>query len=398
MSAVKISDNTHWIGVKDPELPIFDIVMETKSGTTYNAYVVKGEKEIALIDTVKSGFIEEYLDNIREVTPIENVDYIVVNHTEPDHSGAITELLKIKPSIKLICAAACVPFLTNTINVDAEITGVKDNHEIDLGGCKLTFKTTPYMHWPDTMMEYLDSDKVLFSCDGFAAHISSDSIFADEVDQETLQYETLYYFDSIMRPFSSFIGRNLKKLHDFEIRTIAPSHGPIIRENAAKVINQYGAWSVDKAEGLNQITIFYASAYGNTLKIAEAIADAMAEHDFTSTIIDASDMDESFARDEMEKGKAILFGTPTFNGDAVRPIWDAVNLISTVHTFGKKAAVFGSYGWSGEGAKLVGERLTGLRLKVFPEQYRARLVPSGEDMAEVKRFSSKLADFINGAG
>jgi flavorubredoxin len=250
------------------------------------------------------------------------------------------------------------------------------------------------MHWPDTMMEFMPESGMLFSCDGFAAHLATNSIFADEIAAEKLDHEFQYYFDSIMRPFASFITRNLKKLDGLDIRMIAPSHGPILRQDVGKYLERYAAWSVDKSEGKNQATIFYASAYGNTQQVAELMADALLGHGWSSVLIDVAEMDEAEARNQIEAAKLLLFGTPTFNGDAVRPIWDAVNLISTVHSFGKKAAVFGSYGWSGEGPKLVSERLAGLRLKVFPETYRARLVPSDEDIAEVDRFCGKLIDFM----
>ncbi|MFZ5980795.1 MAG: MBL fold metallo-hydrolase, partial [Candidatus Zixiibacteriota bacterium] len=157
MSAVKITDDVYWVGVKDPNLEIFDIIMPTKYGTTYNSYLIKSEK-VALIDTVKKGFTDEFLANIEEITPLGSIDYLVVNHTEPDHSGSILELLKHAPHIQIICSSTAKVFVKNVLNTNDNLTGLKDNAFIELGAKKLMIKQTPYMHWPDTMMEFLVED------------------------------------------------------------------------------------------------------------------------------------------------------------------------------------------------------------------------------------------------
>lgn len=394
MSAIKLSDSVHWVGVKDPELRVFDIVMEIRMGTTYNAYLIKGEKT-ALIDTVRKEFTEEFLANISEITPIEKIDYLIVNHNEPDHSGAITAILDKAPNIKLICSAPAVPFLKNVINREADITGVKDNHTLELGGKTLVFKGMPYMHWPDTMMEYLQEDKILFTNDGFTAHYSADSIFADEVPGDVdLDHEVHYYWDCIMRPFSGYIRRNLAKLDDFDIAMVAGSHGLIYRHDPLKYIEKYKEWNADKAEGKNHVAVFFASNYGNTGKMAAAVAEGLKKHGFTTSINDVAEIKADEAKELIESSKAVVIGTPTFNGDAVKPIWDLVNLFSTVYSIGKKAAVFGSYGWGGEGSKLVAQRLTGIKMKVFEEPFRARLIPSDEEMAALDEYVGQIAEFF----
>ncbi len=392
MSTIQLADGVHWVGVKDPDLKVFDIVMPLEHGTTYNAYLVQGEK-VALIDTVKKSFSDEYFANIEKIVPIDKIDYLIINHTEPDHSGSFIGLLDRNPNIKLICAAPALPFVKNVLNREADITSVKDNHELDLGGKKLTFKLTPYMHWPDTMMEFLHEDNVLFSCDGFASHLSSKGIFNDEVTED-LDHEFRYYFDAIMRPFTGYIRRNLPKLDDFDIKMIATSHGPILRENATTYIDRYKEWCVDKTEGKNQVTVFYASNYGNTEKVARAISACLEKEGFTAPAIDITTIDRDTARDHIESSIGVLIGTPTFNGDAVKPTWDLVADFSTVYSIGKKAAVFGSYGWGGEGVKMVAERLSGLKLKVFEENFRARLVPSEDEMADLNRYCGELAAFL----
>lgn len=394
MNSVRLSDHVWWVGVKDPNLRVFDIIMPTQYGTTYNAYVVKGQK-VALIDTVKKGFTEEYFANIESITPLASVDYLIVNHNEPDHSGAMAELLKRCPKIQVLCAGAALPFVKNVLNDDTPLTAVKDDTVIDLGGVTLKFKMMPYMHWPDTMMEFCSEDRVLFSCDGFATHYAGESLFDEDVRVD-LPHEMKYYFDSIMRPFTGYIRRNMPKLDGFEIETIAPSHGPILRKYAARFVQAYKDWSVDKSINGPQVTIFYVSNYGNTGVLAEAIEKELTVAGLATELVEITSCPTEKAQELIEQSAAVLIGTPTFNGDAPRPVWDLMNLFSTVYSIGKKAAVFGSYGWGGEGTKLIAERLASMKLKVYPEPFRARLIPSKSEMTEARRFAGKVAEFVKG--
>lgn len=395
MSAQQIADNVWSVGVKDPELAVFDIIMPTEYGTTYNAYLIKGEK-IALVDTVKKEFTDEYLANLQEITPLDKIDYLIVNHNEPDHSGAIRILLEKIPNLKIICSAAGVPFVKNIINVEADITGVKDDHTLDLGGKTLTFKLMPYMHWPDTLMDYLVEDKILFSNDGFAAHYCGESLWADDAPQDILDHEFWYYWDAIMRPFTTYQRRNLAKLDDLDVQVIATSHGPLYRKNARAAIDKYVEWAADKTEGKNQVTIFYASNYGNTYKMARLFEEELGKHNLKIVMSDITSVPVDEAKELIENSKSVMIGTPTFNGDAVKPVWDLVALFSTVYSIGKKAAVFGSYGWGGEGIKMVADRLGGMKLKVYEENFRARLVPGEEEIAGLKAYADKLAEYFGG--
>lgn len=397
MSAIQIADNVHWVGVRDPELKIFDIIMKTDHGSTYNAYVVKATDKTALIDTAKKTHTDEFLARLAEVTPIEKIDYLIVNHNEPDHSGSIVDVLDKNPDVKLICSAPALPFLKNIINRDADMTGVKDGHEIELGGKTFRFFGMPYMHWPDTLMEFLVEDGVLFSNDGFAAHVSfeGEKIWADE-HPDIFDTEFYNYWEAIMRPFAGYARRNLKKLDDLDIKVIATSHGPLIRKDTRDYIDKYKEWSRDKSEGRKHVAVFYATSYGNTALLAEKLAEALKSHGLECTTVDATTISDEDAKELLEQSIAAVIGTPTFNGDAVEPIWHITSLLSTVYRLGKKAAVFGSYGWGGEGPKLVAERLAGLKVKVFEEDYRARLIPSDDELAELNAYAGRLAEFLGG--
>jgi flavorubredoxin len=368
--------------------------METRWGTSYNAYLIAGEKT-ALIDGVKEPFQDEWFGNIGELCPVEKIDYLIVNHTEPDHSGSLPTLLERNPNVKILCAAPAVPFLTNVLNREADIQGIKDNFELDLGGTKLIFKLTPYMHWPDTMMEFAVEDGVLFSCDGFAAHVTPEGVFEDELPGGVdLDFEVEYYYDAIMRPFSGYIRRNLPKLDDFAIRLLATSHGPVIRREPRKYIDQYKDWTAERVA--QDVAVCYASNYGNTGALAAQIEKELSQAGLSVRLADITSLSEGEARDLIESSRAVLIGTPTFNGDAVKPVWDFVALFSTVYSIGKKAAVFGSYGWGGEGIKLVAERLAGLKLKVMENRFRARLVPSDEEAQALPYWAREIAAFVGG--
>lgn len=392
MPATEIAANVHWVGVKDPNLRVFDITMPTKWGTTYNSYLIKGE-QTALIDGVKLQFQDDWFDNLEQVTEVEKIDYLVVNHTEPDHSGSLSRLLDRNPNIKIICAAPALPFVQNVLNREADITGIKDNFEIDLGGKKLIFKLTPYMHWPDTMMQFLQEDGVLFSCDGFAAHVTPEGVYNNELpDGVDLDYETKYYYECIMRPFSGYIRRNLPKLEEFDIKMVAPSHGPVLKSEPRKYIDQYKEWTAERYDC--DVAVCFASNYGNTGHLAGLIDEGIREAGLRSRLCDITAMSADDARELIESSRAVAIGTPTFNGDAVKPVWDFVALFSTVYSIGKKAAVFGSYGWGGEGIKLVAERLAGLKLKVLENRYRARLVPSIDELADLPEWINELTEFV----
>ncbi len=393
MSAEVVSKDVWWVGVRDEDLRVFDIIMKTEHGTTYNSYLIKGENKTALIDTVKAGFTHEFIDNIEEIVPLDEIDMLIVNHTEPDHSGAMHELLDRKPGLEIVCATAALPFVKNVLNREANITTVKNSTEIDLGGKKLIFKLTPYMHWPDTMMDFLVEDKILFSCDAFAAHIASESIWADETPVD-FDAEMKYYYDSIMRPFAMYIRKNLKKLTDFDIRLIAPSHGPLIRRVVPAYLEKYEEWSSDKSIDRNLVTIVYVSSYGNTKKMADTIAARLEEKEYETIMINAAEFDREATRDILEASRAVLVGTPTFAADAVAPVWHVIELFSTVPMREKRAAVFGSYGWGGEGVKLVHGRLDGMKITTFEEIYKARLIPSEEDLSDIYEWTDKVAAFI----
>ncbi len=397
MASIKISDRIYWVGAKDPSLRVFDLYVKTTYGTTYNSYLITGDK-VALIDAVKDGFEGQFFEAIAEILPIEKIDYLVVNHNEPDHSGAIIELLRRNPRIQIVCSKPAVPFLRNVINDDARpIEGVKGGDKLDLGGISLEFMTAPFMHWPDTMFTYCPERKVLFPCDGYAAHLCPDDSMYAKVGDPVLEHEAWYYYDCIMRPFAPFSRKASEAVLQREIAVVAPSHGPINADQPKHFIQKYLEWTAPKIKSDKKaLAIFVASSYGNTKAMADAIAAAIPSDRFDVHLVDAMEVTQERARDIIEAADGILFGTPTFAGDVVKPIWDIAHLLPSVSATGKKAAAFGSYGWGGQAPEILEGYLEQLKLKVFKPGAKARLVPSLAELDECRAFGRAFSEFVLG--
>lgn len=402
MTAIEIAPDIHWVGAKDPDLKIFDLYVKTEHGTTYNSYLVKSD-HIALIDAVKSGFEDQMLSSIREIIDPARIEYLIVNHNEPDHSGSLHKLLELNPELKLVCAKAAEPFLRNIVNDEARIiTAVKPGDTLNLGGKTLEFLSAPMMHWPDTMFTYCREDQVLFSCDGYAAHFcpkDNASIFYEK-DDPVIEHETWFYYDQIMRPFAPYSKRASQAVIDRDIKAVAPSHGPVNRADPKRFIRKYLEWTEPKHKSDKSehalVSIVYASSYGYTAKMAETIAAALSEGEAEPKLFDATSADPQELRDYFESSDAVIFGTPTFAGDVVKPIWDAAHLLSTVSAVGKRAGVFGSYGWGGQANEILEGYLEKLKLKVYTPGARARLLPSEEELKTCREFGQGFLVFLKG--
>jgi flavorubredoxin len=384
MQGIEIAEGIYWVGVQNPALRIFDIIIPTEHGTSYNAYLVRGEKT-ALIDTVHSNFTDELIAKVSSLCPLEALDYLVVNHTEMDHSGSLPRILELAPKAEVLSSPVAAGFLREIMNREFPSRIVKDGETLDLGGKTLRFLSAPYWHWPDTIFTYVEEDRILFPCDGFGSHFSSEKLYDDQVGD--FQEDFYLYFSHIMRPFRKKILEGLKKIEGLEIRMIAPSHGPILRSDPQKYIRSYREWCEEegRAEG-KTVVIFYTTAYGGTEKMAEAIAEGASRKGAVVRTFPAEGTAPEAARSEMEAADLILFGSPTFNGDAVKPIWDLIALLPFIERKKKHVAAFGTYGWSGEAVKLMEDRFRGLHMKIAAPGLRLKLVPGEEKLEECIRF------------
>ncbi|MCD4697591.1 MAG: MBL fold metallo-hydrolase, partial [Bacteroidales bacterium] len=271
---LQVSDSVNWIGVLDYDIVSFDVVMETEYGTTYNSYFIDADKK-AVIDTVKEKFWDSYIEKIRSVTDPAEIEYIVVNHTEPDHSGNIRNLLKVAPKAKVVGSGNAIRYLKDIIGPDFPYMIIKHGQTLDLGNKSLQFIGAPNLHWPDSIYTYLQEENILFTCDSFGCHFCHENMFDDEVGNFDDAFK--YYFDVILKPFSKFLLRAIERIKPLDIKVVCPGHGPILRSHWRKYVEvseRYAEEAVEYPEN-NRVFIPYVSAYHKTGIIAEKIAEGI---------------------------------------------------------------------------------------------------------------------------
>ncbi len=395
MKPVKIKDDVHWVGVLDPSLIVFDIVIPTAHGTTYNSYLVKGKEKTALIDTVKAEFTEDYIKSLGSIVDIKTIDYIIINHTEPDHSGALPEIVAFVPNITPVFSKTAKSFVGNILHKEFTPIIVGDGDSIDLGGKTLKFISAPFLHWPDTMFTYLEEDKILFPCDAFGAHYCSEKLFSDEIESPEEAYNAFeFYYKCILRPFKSYIVKALEKIKDLEIEIVAPSHGPILRKNQLNYIDDYRRWAYKAKDPAikKKIAVIYVSSYGNTAKMAKAIDRGATIPGVQSNLFNATEVAMDKLVDEVEISDAVILGTPTLNAKTPEPIFQIISNLVTLDVKGKAAAVFGCYGWSGEAIKMTEDILKSLRFNIIQESCKLKMVPTEEELKGCEEFGRNFAN------
>jgi len=396
METVSLAPDVHWVGAKDPGLAVFDIVIPTEYGTTYNAYLVRGTDKTALIDCVKRPFAEELFRNVSRFLPPERLDYVVINHSEPDHSGALADLLERNPTVTVYLSRSAKTFVDNLVNAGFPFRIVQDNEELPLGGKTLRFLNAPFLHWPDTILTYLVEDRILFPCDFLGAHYASPEFFNDELPEPSSARKAFeFYYNTIMRPYKEHVLKACGKIKDLPIAMIAPSHGPILRKDP----RSYIAWYEERASVLSRVTekkvtVVYASAYGNTAAMAGKVAEGVRSAGVKATLVDCVAVPMNEIIDEFETSAGFLIGTPTLNANVPEPILRLIANLVVLNVKGMPASVFGSYGWSGEAIKTVQDILASMRLKVAPDPLRVRMAPSGAELAACLDFGRKFAEIV----
>lgn len=399
MQAVEIKENVYWVGVQDPNLRVFDIVMETGYGTSYNSYLIMGSEKTALLETVKSGFFDEYIEDLQKIIEVSKIDYLILNHTEPDHSGSVKRLLEMNPEITVIGSPPAIEFLAEICNCSFKSRAVGQGSKLNLGDKTIRFVGAPLLHWPDSIYSYLLEDRILFTCDSLGSHYSSPQIFNDLI-KEDFSKAFKYYFDMIMGPFKPQVLKALDRIKDFDIEIICPGHGPILRSNIDKYLQSYRQWSTPptQEDSRPKIVMAYYTAYGYTEMMAEAIAQGLAQAgDFNLkkfNLLDAV-LDEVLA--EIESAQGLLIGSPTINKDTLPPLWNLLGQLSPIVHHGMVAAAFGAYGWSGEAVPNIEKRLLMLRMNVLPG-FRRRFKPSEQQTAEAVNFGLAFGKAVLAGG
>jgi flavorubredoxin len=398
--AVELLPGVHWVGVLDPGLRTFDIILKTANGTTYNSYVVRGSAGVAVVDTVKENYSDTFFRRLEAVADYSEITAIVLNHLEPDHSGALPELLRRAPQATLYLSSRGAPMLKGLLHGDKlTYQPTQTGMTVDLGDRTLRFLQTPYLHWPDTQCTFLEEEGALFSGDVFGCHFCDPRLFNDAVGDFRFSFE--YYYAHIMRPFRSHVLEALELIEPLPIRLIAPAHGPVLREAPGRYVARYRELSAsglrNEAADEKTLLIFYLSAYGSTRAMAEALtAGAEEAGGVRVSLYDIEGGEVSPFVDLIEEADGLAFGSPTINGDAVKPVWDLLSSLTAVNLKGKLGAAFGSYGWSGEAVPMVEDRLRGLKLRVPVKGVRARLIPTTEELAQCRELGRQLALNLTG--
>lgn len=379
----QLKDNVYYVGVLDSELEYFDVIFKTEAGTSYNSYLVLGKKT-AVIDSVKAGFSEEFLTKIKNIIPLESIDYIVINHAEPDHSGSLQAFLKKAQNAKVVASKFAANLLKEILNEDIECMIVKDGDELDLGGKTLSFISAPFLHWPDTQFTYLKEDKILFSCDFFGCHYGNKNYLNFNLNKDILRNFQQIYLDSIMNPFKNYAIDGIKKIKDLEIEMIAPSHGPILTEGINNIISWYNNWAEQSLKKNEPKVVYvpYVSCYGYTAMLAKKIGEGIESTGLKANVVNISALSADNVVKAVEKADGLAIGSPTINRDVLEPIWEVMIGLNYYVSRGKNAAVFGSFGWSGEACKYLEERLInlgfcvvgGMKTKMFPNEKALRAV------------------------
>ena len=374
---LKVTKDVKWIGVLDYNIVSFDVVMETQHGTTYNSYFINAEKK-AIIDTAKATFKNDYIEKVEAVLESNDLSYIILNHTEPDHSGCLKYVLEIYPEATVVGSGNAIRYLEDMIEIPFKSLKVKDGDSLDLGNKTLKFISAPNLHWPDTIYTYLEEDKLLFTCDSFGAHYCNERMFDDTVGLYSQSFK--YYFDVILRPYSKFMLKAIEKIRPLDIVTVCPGHGPILRSTWKEKVNiteEYAKEYLNTIESNDiNVLIAYVSAYGYTREMSEAIAEGLKSHvNINVDLVDIEHISIGGLESKIVKSKGILVGSPTINQNTLLPVYKLFAVINPVRDKGKIAVSFGSYGWSGEAVKIIDNQLKLLKLNVYRDGLAEKFYP-----------------------
>ena len=390
--AFEVKKDIYWTGVIDKDLKVFDIIMETEFGTTYNAYFIDDEKKV-LFDTVKPNFKKEFIEKLSKLTDIKELDYVVIHHTEPDHAGSLKYILDINPDVEVICTNAAKMYLAEQVNRPFKCHVIKDGETLNIGKRTLKFISAPFLHWADTMFTYIEEDKTLLTCDAFGCHFAS--VDANDVDSDNYLKSAKHYFDCIVKPFSKHVLKAVNKVVELglDFDTILTSHGPILTKEPMAQVKRYVEWSTETVNSTNQdqLAILYLSAYTNTKVMAEKIAEGAKSVIDNVHLYDIETMDLHELHDVIVMSKGVIFGSPTINRTMVKPMWDAFSVIDPMANQGKVAGVFGSYGWSGEGITMAETNLKGMGFKMPVESLKKKFFPSDDTLQECFDFGAEFA-------
>lgn len=380
----KLTENIFEVGAIDWDRRLFDELIPLPDGTSYNAYLIKGSEKTCLLDTADPEKIDVLKENLK-AADIKQLDYIVAHHAEQDHSGGIPEILELYPDAQVVTNQKCRDMLMDLLCLQEDkFRVIEDKEKLSLGDKTLEFISTPWVHWPETFSSYCPEEKVLFSCDFFGSHLACSNLFVQ--DECSVLESAKRYYAEIMMPFRKPIRNNLKKLEDYDIQTIAPSHGPVY-QNPDIIINAYDEWTSDRVK--NKVVVAYVSMHGSTKKMTEHLVEKLIEKDievrqYNLTVTDIGEL----AMDTVDAATVVL-GTPTTLTRAHPTAGYAVSLLNLLRPKTRYAGLFGSYGWGGKTVQQVTEGLSRLKVE-FLEPVMVKGFPKQQDLEAIDKLAEQI--------
>ncbi|HER25051.1 MAG TPA: FprA family A-type flavoprotein [Candidatus Atribacteria bacterium] len=386
MAVKKIKKDIYWVGAIDWDRRLFDELIPLPEGTSYNAYLIKGQEKTALIDTVDPTKEDDLLDNLDDLE-IEHLDYIVVNHAEQDHSGAAPLLLEMYPEAKVVTNEKCKNMLKDHLFVTEDrVITVKDNDTLDLGEKTLRFIIAPWVHWPETMLTYLEEDKILFSCDLFGAHLAESNLWVD--DEPRVYFSAKRYYAEIMMPFRNNIKKHLERLNELEIKTIAPSHGQIY-SHPEFILSAYQDWISDEVE--NEVIIPYVSMHGSVEEMVYILSEELMKKGITVKLFNLSRTDIGALAIALVDAATIVIASPTVLAGAHPQMISAVYLANALRPKLRFASVIGSYGWGGKMLENISAMIGNLKVEILSPVI-IKGYPKEEDYNSLIKLAGEIAE------
>ena len=388
---IEIKENIFWVGIKDWELKTFHgEEYSTHRGSTYNSYLIKDEKNV-LVDTVWTPFKEEYVSRLDAEFGLDNIDAVVVNHSESDHAGSLTYLMEQIPDVPIYCTKNGHDMIHRHHHKDWNFNEVKTGDSLNTGKYELVFVEAAMLHWPDSMMTYVKGADLLLSNDAFGQHYATSAMYNDEVDSCELYQEAIKYYANILTPFSSLVKKKIEefKAMNVPVDMIAPSHGVIWRKDPMDIVEKYYEWADGYQEDF--VVIAYDTMWNGTKSMAEAIALGLKEGGVPYKLFNLAKSDINDVITEIFRSKGVMVGSPTVNKRVLSSVGVLIEAMRGLRFKKKMGAAFGGYGWSGESVAVIEEGFKKAGIEVPIPGIRFRYDPTGDELAECKQFGKEFA-------
>ena len=391
---IELAKGVYWVGCVDWALRHFHgHELSTHRGSSYNAYLIIDEKNV-LVDTVWPPFADRFIENIRQIIDPSKIDIVVANHAETDHSGALPDIMKLALNATVVVSKRGLESIEGHYHLPWNFQAVQTGHKINIGTRELVFIEAPMLHWPDSMFTYLTGDNILMSNDAFGQHYATPFIFNDRANQDELYAEALKYYANILTPFSAAVSKKIDEVLalGLPVNMIAPSHGVIWRKDPIQIVKKYQEWAAQKPE--NSAVIVYSTMWNGTANMSEAIAEGLRNENIPYKVYRMPNADRNDVLAEIFKAKAIIVGSPTFNGGILPSISPLLEDIRGLKFRNKLGAAFGSYGWSGEAVKLIEEHLAQSKITQAASGILAKWQPKPEDLLKCRGLGIQVGQAI----